>query len=128
MAEEDSKNKKEEDLAEDFEFAASKGLFGDVVKKLFAAGTTAAFLTEERLKSYLGDIKLPKDVLNRILQGANKSKEEITGRVSKEIISIVKRIDFVKEASRFVEEHKFKISAEIEVSRKEPREPKDEKK
>jgi len=30
----------------------------------------------------------------------------------------VQKIDFVKEASRFVEEHKFRITAEIDVVKK----------
>lgn len=36
-------------------------------------------------------------------------------KVSREVISIISKIDFVKEASRFVEEHKFRVTAEIEV-------------
>ena len=40
-------------------------------------------------------------------------------RVGNEIVKVISKIDFVKEASRFVEEHKFKISAEVEVLKKE---------
>ncbi len=90
----------------------------DFVKKLVTAGVGAAFMTEEGVRSYVSGMKLPKDVLNMILQGANKSKEEMITRVSNEVIKIVKQIDFVQEASKFVEEHKFKVSAEIEVIKK----------
>ena len=92
----------------------------DFVKKVMSAGMGAAFMTEEGIRSYLGQAKLPKEVLNLILQGANKSKEEMISRVSNEVIKIIRRIDFVHEASRFVEEHKFKVSAEIEVIKKTP--------
>lgn len=88
---------------------------GDALKKIVTAGIGAAFMTEEHIRSYLGELKLPKDVLNSLLQGASKSKEELINRVSNEAIKVINRIDYVKEASRFVEEHKFKISAEIEV-------------
>jgi hypothetical protein len=84
----------------------------EVVKKLFSVGVGAAFMTEESIRSYLGDIKLPKDVISFILQSANKGKEE---RVGKEIGGLLSHIDIVKEGSRFVENHKFKISAEIEI-------------
>ncbi len=94
------------------------GLVGDTLKKLFTAGVSAAFMTEESIRSFVSEVKLPKETLNLLLAGANKSKEELMNRVSKEIIGIVSRIDFVKEASRFVEEHKFRINAEIEVIRK----------
>ena len=56
------------------------------IKRLIAMGVGAAFLTEE-----------------------------IVDRVGDELVSIIKKIDFVEEASRFVEGHKFRISAEIEV-------------
>jgi hypothetical protein len=100
------------------EDGASGPILSEIVKRLVAAGVTAAFMTEESIRSYVGELKLPKDVLGMLLQGAAKSKEEIANRVSREIINIISKIDFVKEASRFVEEHKFKIHAEVEVIKK----------
>jgi hypothetical protein len=87
----------------------------DAVKKIFSVGVGAAFLTEESIRSYLADLKLPKDALNFILQSAAKGKEELVSRVSKEIGGLLSHVDFVKEVSRFAENHKFKVSAEIEV-------------
>ena len=87
----------------------------ETVKKLFSVGIGAAFMTEESIRNYLADIKLPKEVLGFILQSANKGKEELVGRVSKEIGGLLSHIDIVKEASKFAVNHKFKISAEIEV-------------
>lgn len=91
---------------------------GDTLKKLFTAGVSAAFMTEESIRSFVSELKLPKETLHLLLQGASKSKEELMNRVGREIVGIISKIDFVKEASRFVEEHKFKITAEIEVLRK----------
>lgn len=95
-----------------------KKLMGEGMKKLFTAGISAAFMTEESIRTYLQDLKLPKEVLNLILQNAAKSKEQLMNRVGNEISAMIKKIDFVDEASRFVEGHKFKISAEIEVIKK----------
>jgi hypothetical protein len=95
-----------------------KGAVGEGIKKLFAAGISAAFLTEESVRTYLGDVKLPKDVLKLFVEGAAKSKEQLMNRVGNEVISIIQKIDFVKEASRFVETHKFRVSAEVEVLKK----------
>ena len=111
-------SKKDKDPKEDITDLA-KSLLGDTVKKVFSAGVSAAFMTEESLRQYLGDIKLPKEVLGVIIQSASKSKDEITNRVSKEIIGIVSKIDWVNEFSKFAENHKFKISAEIEIQKKE---------
>lgn len=90
----------------------------DFIRKLIGAGFGAAFMTEEHIRNYISDMKLPKEAVSYLLQGAAKSKEELVYRVGTEVIKIINRIDFVKEASRFVEEHKFKVSAEIEVIKK----------
>ena len=96
----------------------SKGLLGETLKKVFATGVSAAFMTEESIRSYLGELKLPKEVLQVILQSAQKSKDEITQKVSKEVVGIFQKIDWVKELSKFAETHKFKISAEIDIIKK----------
>lgn len=114
MAKDESKESKKALLDE------GKALLGETLKKVFATGVSAAFMTEESLRQYLGEIKLPKEILQGLIQSANKSKDEITQKVSKEIISLVSKIDWVREASRFAENHKFKITAEIEVIKKKP--------
>lgn len=96
----------------------SKSPLGETLKKVFSAGVSAAFMTEENIRSYLGELKLPKEILNVIVQSANKSKEELTQRVSREVTQILGRIDWVKEIAKFAETHKFKITAEIDIVKK----------
>lgn len=91
---------------------------GDAVKKIFTAGVSAAFMTEESVRQYLAELKLPKEILNIVIQSANKSKDEITQRVGKEAIAIIQKIDFTKEFSRFAENHKFRITMDIEITKK----------
>jgi fructose-specific phosphotransferase system component IIB len=106
----DDNNKKDEKSGE-------KNL-GDTLKKVFTAGVSAAFMTEESLRSYLAELKLPKEILSVIIQGASKAQGDITQRVTKEAVGIIQKIDFVKEFSKFAETHKFKISAEIDIVKK----------
>jgi len=94
--------------------------FVDTAKKLFAVGLGAAFMTEESIRASLSDLKLPKDVLQFVLNSANKGKEELVQRVGKEIGTLIQHIDLVKEFSRFAENHKFKFTAEIEITPKKP--------
>lgn len=115
MASDDSKKNDEKENPS----ADLKGFIGDTVKKVFTAGVSAAFMTEENLRAYVSELKLPKEALNLLIQGAAKSKDEMTQRVTKEIVGIIQKIDFVKEASRFAETHKFKITAEIDIIKKE---------
>lgn len=113
MASDDSQKKDDKDAGADL-----KGLLGETVKKVFTAGVSAAFMTEEHLRTYVSELKLPKEALNLLIQSANKSKEEMTQRVTKEIVSLIQKIDLVKEASKFAETHKFKITAEIDIIKK----------
>ena len=101
------------------------GPVSETIKKILTTGLSAAFMTEESIRSFVSELKLPKETLHLLLQGATKSKEELMNRVGNEIVKVISKIDFVKEASRFVEEHKFKISAEVEVLKKDtgPKEP-----
>ena len=77
-------------------------------------------MTEESLRRFVSDMKLPKETLDLLVQGASKSKDELMNRVTREVIGIISKIDFVKEASKFAEEHKFRVVAEIEVIKKQP--------
>lgn len=95
-----------------------KALLGETLKKVFTTGVSAAFMTEESIRNYLQEIKLPKEILNILLQSANKSKDEITSKVTKEITQIFNKIDWVSELAKFAETHKFKISAEIDIVKK----------
>lgn len=90
----------------------------ELVRKIMTAGLGAAFMTEEAIRSQLGEVKLPKDVINTILQGANKSKEELVHRIGNETMRLISKIDIVKEVARFAETHKFKIQAEVEILKK----------
>ena len=95
-----------------------KAGLSDTLRKVFSAGVSAAFMTEEGIRKYVADLKLPKELLEALLSGANKSKEELTSRVAKEINGIISKIDWVQELSKFAESHKFKIKAEIEIEKK----------
>ncbi len=108
-------DKKHHNKSEDDE---SSPRWAEVVKRVMSVGLGAAFMTEESIRNTLGDIKLPKEVLTSILQGASRSKEDFLNKIGNETIKLISKIDFVKEASRFVEEHKFHIVADIEVVKK----------
>ncbi len=112
MANENDTNNNEEIFSE--EDLKKSGLsIAEIAKKLVAVGVGAAFLTEESIRSALGEVKLPKEILNSLLQNASKTKEVIADQVTKEIVKIISKIDIVKEASRFAEEHKFTITVDI---------------
>lgn len=75
----------------------------DAIKKIISAGSPTE-ISKELLSTFAGQVL--------------KTKDDITLRASNEIIALIQKIDFVKEFSKFAENHKFKISAEIEILKK----------
>ena len=67
----DDKEEKNEWSFEGHEDDPKSGLT-DMVKKVLAVGIGAAFLTEESIRNTVKDFKLPKEILNGLLQGAAK--------------------------------------------------------
>lgn len=90
----------------------------ETLKRLLVSGISGALLTEDMIRSYLQDLKIPKDVLQMFIQAASKQKDDMQLKVTKEISGLLKKIDWVSEVSRFAETHKFKITAEIEILKK----------
>jgi len=90
----------------------------ETLKRLLVSGISGALLTEDMIRSYLQDLKIPKDVLQMFIQAASKQKDDMQQKVTREISGLLKKIDWVSEVSRFAETHKFKITAEIEILKK----------
>lgn len=113
-ATEQSKESSESESSSEYE-SSKGGLVFEAAKKLFTVGVSAAFMTEESIRNYLGDVKLPKDIMQLILQTAGRGKEELMNRVSKEISGIIQKTDLPKEVAKFLENHRIKITAEVEI-------------
>ena len=83
----------------------SKGTqFSDMIKKIISAGSPT---------------DISKELIGTGLGQALKAKDEASSKVTNEMIALVRKIDFVKEFSKFAENHKFKVTAEIEITKKE---------
>lgn len=118
----DDKSKKDGDFDFDDDATGTDELglgLGKTLRKLVSAGISSAFLSEETIRAYLADARLPKDLLRLVLQGAQKSKEEITSRVTKEVSQMLEKVNWSEEASSFLAKHKIRVSAEFEFVAKE---------
>jgi len=75
-------------------------------------------MSEDTLKQYMNELKLPKESLGALLKGVSKSKEEIINRIGGEFSQLIQKIDVVDELTKFLRENKVKCSMEIEFSKK----------
>lgn len=90
----------------------------DVVKKLFSTGVSAAFMTEESIRSLARDLPLPKEIIQGLLANANATKAEFIQSAKKELKSYLDRIDLSKEVDRVLENYDLEIKANIKFKKK----------
>ena len=90
----------------------------EALKKVFTAGVSGALLSEELLKSYLADLKLPKELLQIVLQSAQKSKDELGNKIGRELQSVLSKVDWYELGAKFLENHKVNIKMELSFTKK----------
>lgn len=76
----------------------------DTIKKIISSGSPS---------------EISKELLSTVVTQVLKTKDDITLKATNEMIALIRKIDFVKEFSKFAENHKFKITAEVEITKKE---------
>jgi hypothetical protein len=86
---------------------------GDVIRKIAMTGIGAYFLTEETIRQTLGEMKLPKEILGKILANANKGKDELVRAFAKEFKGFLQASDLTSELEKFLEKHEVKIEAKF---------------
>lgn len=101
-------NNEKKDKSSDSASATEK--LGEAIKKIISSGSPT---------------EISKEIITTVMGQAIKAKDDITLKVSNEMIGLVRKIDFVKEFSKFTENHKFRVTAEIEVIKKEDTENND---
>src|SRR5271170_5877126 len=95
-----------------------KGQISEAMKKIVLTGVGTIFLTEESVRSYLGEMKLPKELWAGFLENAQKTKSEFLNTFAKEAAQVLAKIDVPAEARKFLQGHKMKISVEIDFENK----------
>jgi len=103
------------------------GGVSDMMRKAVFAGLGALFMTEESIKKYVSEAKLPKNIGKYVLDNAQKGKEELFQFIARELADVITRSELPEEAVRFLNEHKIRVAAEIEfVKRQSPDDSKPE--
>lgn len=76
----------------DEEGTTNSSKVSDWVKKTLLTGVGAVFMTEEGIRNALSDLKMPKNVIASAVAQADKTKQEITGLVAKELRHFLDRV------------------------------------
>lgn len=95
-----------------------KSQISEAMKKIVLTGVGTIFLTEETVRTYLGEMKLPKEMWSGFLENAQKTKTEFLGTFAKEAAAVLAKVDVAAEAKKFLEGHRIKISVEVDFDKK----------
>lgn len=87
------------------------GRLAEMAKKMVTTGIGAAMMSEESVRKMLSDV--PKDVVQSVLDGAQKTKKKLAQSVAQELAKKIDNFDIQKEASQFMQNHKFSITIDV---------------
>lgn len=111
-----SKDRKHDDEytgeGRDFRFDL-KGQVAEAVNRILLTGVGTIFLTQEAVKGLLGEVKLPKELINALLENASKQKQEFFQILAREAVAVFSRVDVAKEIQKAIDGHTVRIHIEL---------------
>lgn len=89
------------------------------MKKALTVGVGTLFLTEESLRSLVGEVKLPKEILGSILESASKTKTEFLQNLSRDVREkVIDKIDPLALLQEFLKNNDVEFTVRVRVKPK----------
>ncbi|MFM8269238.1 MAG: hypothetical protein ACKN9V_03535 [Pseudomonadota bacterium] len=114
-----TEKKENENIETDYEGEKDKPWWSEVVKDVTAAGLATIFMTEEGVRGYLREKKLPKELVSLFMEGFSKKKDGLYEMMTREFGKVLSKTDFHKELQKFLESHEVNIHAKVSFKKKE---------
>ncbi len=96
------------------EAAEGRGL-SEMLRKAMVAGLGAVFMTEEGIRTYVKDLKLPKDVMSFVVGQAERSKAELFRVIGDELHRFFESELLRREVTRLLSQMTLEVRAEIRL-------------
>jgi hypothetical protein len=90
----------------------------DIIKRVVSVGVGAAFMTEESVRSILGDLPLPKDIVSGLVQNAKGAKTEFTQGLREEFKKYLSRLDTENIIEYIAENYDVEVNASFSFKKK----------
>ncbi|MCM2322427.1 MAG: hypothetical protein NDJ90_04110 [Oligoflexia bacterium] len=98
----------------------------ELMKKVLTVGVGAIFLTEESLRALVAEFKLPKELLNGILDSAAKTKNEFLRTLSQDVLSrVVDKVEPSAMMQEFLNRNDLEFTVRLSVKPKKKKEPRE---
>ena len=85
----------------------------DLVRRTILGGLGAAFATEEAIRKVAGDVTLPKDVVNFLVQQATTSKDEVLRVVGNEVRRFLENANLAAEMQKLLTQLSLEVKTEV---------------
>ena len=86
----------------------------EMMKEFTLTGLATVFMTEDSIRGYLKDKKLPKEMASLLLDNLTKKKDDFYGLLVKEFSKVLSKIDLKQEMVRFLEAHQVNLKISFE--------------
>ena len=97
----------------------AKPWWSEMMKELTLTGLATVFMTEDSVRNYLREKKLPKELVSLVLESISKKKDDFYGLLAKEFGRVLSKIDLSQEIAKFMEQHRVHIDISFESKEKE---------
>ncbi|GIW71313.1 MAG: hypothetical protein KatS3mg102_0855 [Planctomycetota bacterium] len=99
---------------EDLEAAGRRGAgLSELMKKALLAGIGAVFMTEESVRGYVREARLPREIARLIIDNTQAAKEQFFRYLARELSELVRRSDLPAALLAFFREHTIEVHASI---------------
>ena len=114
MAEDNKEEVASEDTSHEGKTEKDKPWWSEMMKEVTLTGLATVFMTEDSVRNYLKDKKLPKEFASLILDSLTKKKDDFYGLLAKEFGRVLGKIDLSQEIKKFMEQHKVHVEISFE--------------
>ncbi len=103
------------DDAENSEDADKRGFVPDFVRRMAWAGLGAVFMSEEGIRRFASQVKLPKEALTFLMSQAEKTKDEVGRVLSEEVRKLLQSDRLQDELVRAIASTTIEIKASVRL-------------
>lgn len=111
-------NPKLGEVADETTAEKDKPWWSEMMKEVTLTGLATIFMTEEGVRGYLKEKKLPKELVALLIDGFSKKKDNFYEMCTREFGRVLGKIDLTKEFQKFMETHDVNVQAKVSFTRK----------
>lgn len=97
---------------------ADKPWWAEAIKEISLTGLATVFMTEDSIRNYLKEKKLPKELAAILLDSVGKKKDDFYALLAKEFGKVLSKTNLTEEWAKFLQNNKVHINATLTFEKK----------